>query len=475
LRSAQRLLLVLVQRFIAVSRRVLPSFVKRRIAHLSAPVIAAIATPIGVDFVQRPVALSDWPPILPEEFFASGPIVLVNDALGAGGTERQIVNTLRGLAERHLPSGLLCLRLHEAPEMDFFLPMLADFPGFIRNAAPLREAEKQLASIAPPEASRQIRQAIGWLPLDIQADIIRLTGELATVKPSAVHGWQDATSIAAAYAARMIGVPRILVSSRNVAPTNFRYFRPYMLDAYREIAACPSIVMINNSEAGARDYARWLGVPVDRMIVGRNGIDTRAVQRVALQVVADLRAKLGIPAHVRVVGSIFRFLAEKQPLLWIETAALILAQHPDCYFVIFGDGPILDQAKALAKARGVGDRLVCPGITADTAASLSLLDVFLLTSKFEGTPNVLLEASSMGIPVVATDAGGTREVVAEEVTGFVVPDADPASLAEKVISILDDDTWTERVRVAGPAFVRERFGLDRMLAETIALYRAGRA
>ena len=103
---------------------------------------------------------------------------------------------------------------------------------------------------------------------------------------------------------------------------------------------------------------------------------------------------------------------------------------------------------------------------------LSLFDVFLLTSKFEGTPNVVIEATLLGIPVVATDVGGTREAIAENITGLVADGADPDELAAHVLEILDDPTWSARVRSKGRDFVEQRFGLTRMLNETVALYRS---
>jgi glycosyltransferase involved in cell wall biosynthesis len=99
-----------------------------------------------------------------------------------------------------------------------------------------------------------------------------------------------------------------------------------------------------------------------------------------------------------------------------------------------------------------------------------LFDVFLLTSRVEGTPNVLIEASSLGIPVVVTDSGGSREVVEEGVTGYVLASPDPAAIAERVLGVLQARDWRAAVATAGPAFVQRRFGLDRMIEETMMLY-----
>ena len=185
--------------------------------------------------------------------------------------------------------------------------------------------------------------------------------------------------------------------------------------------------------------------------------------------VAASRSRLGIPADAPVVGSIFRLNEEKRPFLWIETAREVAELRPDCHFVIFGAGPMRAKVHVAAGSSGLGGNLHCPGTIADTALGLSLLDLFLLTSRAEGTPNVVLEASALGIPVVATEAGGTREAIDEGVTGYLVEPAEPAVIAKRIAQVLQAADWRARVQAAGPAFVARRFGLDRMISETLAL------
>ena len=469
--SLQLALRAFLRSCVGTAGRLLPRSIKDRLVWLARLVDPILERSVKLQFDAHPFALAGWRPIFPAAEFASGPIILVNNALAAGGVERQVVNTLRGLEHNGVSAGLLCLRLHEDPKFDFFLPALENGSGFVRNVMTDRQAQAELQTSIPADALARMQAAIGWMPGNVQNEVLRFAAEFASLKPSVVHAWQDSTSIAAAYGAWLVGVPRILVSSRNLVPTNFAYFRPYMLYAYREIASCAPIIMINNSEAGARDYARWLDVPFDRFVVKHNGIDTGAMKRPPAEVTSGFRAKLGIPADARIVGSIFRFYAEKRPLLWIETAARISKQYRDCHFVMFGEGPQQAEVLVAANQHGFGDRLHLPGNIADPALGLSLFDVFLLTSKFEGTPNVVLEASLLGIPVVATDAGGTREAIMENVTGQVAV-ADPEELAQHVLAILDNPTWSARVRTEGPAFVAKRFGLARMLDETMSLYRS---
>jgi glycosyltransferase involved in cell wall biosynthesis len=98
------------------------------------------------------------------------------------------------------------------------------------------------------------------------------------------------------------------------------------------------------------------------------------------------------------------------------------------------------------------------------------MDVFLLTSRVEGMPNTVLEAQAVGVPVVAVDVGGVSEALAAGETGHAVAEDDPGKLADRVCAVLADRAWRAAVRSRGPAFVRERFGLRRMVAETLAAY-----
>jgi glycosyltransferase involved in cell wall biosynthesis len=98
------------------------------------------------------------------------------------------------------------------------------------------------------------------------------------------------------------------------------------------------------------------------------------------------------------------------------------------------------------------------------------LDVFLMTSRFEGTPNVLIEAQAAGVPAVAPNVGGTSETLLDGITGLVVGNRRASNLSSAVLQILDDPGWRGRAAIHGPAFVSKRFGHQRMIDETIAAY-----
>jgi glycosyltransferase involved in cell wall biosynthesis len=125
---------------------------------------------------------------------------------------------------------------------------------------------------------------------------------------------------------------------------------------------------------------------------------------------------------------------------------------------------------ARVAALGLEERVILPGLSGNALAALGAMDVFLLTSEAEGTPNTAIEAQWAGRPVVACAAGGVAEAFLPGETGILVPHADPEAIADAVLRLAADRAWRERIRSTGPGFVASRFGLDRMVGELIAQY-----
>jgi glycosyltransferase involved in cell wall biosynthesis len=254
-----------------------------------------------------------------------------------------------------------------------------------------------------------------------------------------------------------------------MAPFRFAYFMPYMRAAYRALAECPRVTLLNNSRPGAEDYARWLDLPSARIGVLRNGFIASGPAP-AEHEVTHYRAVLGIPAGAPLIGAVFRFYEDKDPLLWVRTAAAVIRALPEARFLLVGTGPLADMIRRAAGDLGIADRLVTPGTEQNVRLALASMDVLLLTSKLEGTPNVVLEAQACGVPVVATEAGGTRDAIAGGVTGWCETARDADRLASRIVRALTDHAWRAQARTAGPAFVAERFDIDRMLDETLRSY-----
>ncbi|MBV8192208.1 MAG: tetratricopeptide repeat protein [Alphaproteobacteria bacterium] len=396
-------------------------------------------------------------------------VIAVSSSLAGGGAERQLVNMLRGLSDLQcgLELALFCISLARRTRRDFFLPLLQGTA--VEIVTPNESAATSYLEAAEVAPYRRLIQAF---PTDMVVPIAFWLAEFRRRRPEVVHAWQDGTNLTAVVAALLAGVPRIILGARSVRPDNpRRRLKRFMQEAYRAVIGHPGVVLSNNSRAGANDYADWLGVDPTSIEVIYNGIDfDQLAESVDPVRVREARSRLGIPADAPVLGSAFRMSEEKRPLLWIEAAAQVARRDGRVHFVVYGDGPMKGDMVDLAYRLGIADRLHLPGPEDEIASCYKAMDVVMLTSRHEGLPNVLLEAQSLGIPVVAPEVGGVGEAVWSGVTGWAVRDADAASLAECVITCLPSSDWATEARQKGSSFVKERFGIPTMLRRTLDVY-----
>lgn len=395
-----------------------------------------------------------------------GRIILVCGNLAPGGAERQVANTLIGLARAGFNDvSLLAHALDSGPARhDFHLQRVVD------AGIPAREIERTFRSVSDPAIPSAVRDAGTALPEALLVDIANLVVEFRRARPEIVHAWLDWDCVRAGLAAAMAGVPRIVLSGRNLAPYHFALYQPYMDPAYRGLAKLANVQWLNNSRAGADNYADWIGIARDRIRVIYNGIDADGRGPPSERARAAERLRHGLPQDALVIGGVFRFAAEKDPLLWLDAAALIAQRQPSARFILFGQGHLQAEMRERAATAGIADRVTFAGVTDDPMRAMGMMDVFLLTSYGEGLPNVLIEAQAMGTAVVCTAAGGAPEAVAEGITGTVVRQRDAAAIAEAVLALLADGAALSRARCEGPRFVRTKFGMARMIAETIEAY-----
>ncbi|GEP58619.1 hypothetical protein RSO01_57850 [Reyranella soli] len=425
---------------------------------------AEILVPERLFRLVREIADRDVIPYEPEP----KRVITVTASLAAGGAERQLVNQLRGLSDLglQLETSLFCISLARRTGRDFFLPSLAEMPiEIVTPPDSGLEARLRARHVAPHA------QLIRSFPPDMAGLIAFWLAEFRHRRPAVVHAWQDATNLTAVVAALLAGVPRIVLATRSVRPDNpRRRLKRFMQEGYRAILGHPSIVLTNNSQAGAADYADWLGLDPSAIEVVHNGIDfDRLAQSVDLQRTIQFRRELGVPVDAPVVGSVYRMSEEKRPLLWVEAAAEVFRRDPRVHFIVCGEGPMRTDMLDCASRLGISDRLHLPGRIDAIASCYKAMDVVMLTSRHEGLPNVLLEAQSLGVPVVAPDVGGVRETIWQGVTGWAVTNADAQALADRALSCLQVP-WMTRAHAEAPTFVRERFGLDAMLRLTLEVY-----
>src|SRR5262249_48025494 len=155
----------------------------------------------------------------------------------------------------------------------------------------------------------------------------------------------------------------------------------------------------------------------------------------------------------------------------IEAARLVLLEVADARFIILGEGELREHLQHLVKEHALEKHVLLPGFRTDVLGCIKGFDLFVMSSVTEGLGTSLLDAMACERPIVATRAGGIPEIVEDDVTGLLVPPRDHHALADAIVRALNDEALRRRMGAAGLARVRERFTVERMVAETARVYR----
>jgi glycosyltransferase involved in cell wall biosynthesis len=153
----------------------------------------------------------------------------------------------------------------------------------------------------------------------------------------------------------------------------------------------------------------------------------------------------------------------------------VLVADAGARFVVFGEGAQRPALERMIDQANLRAHFVLPGFRGDLDQLLPNADLFVLPSFTEGLPNVVLEASAAGVPVVATAVGGTPEVVAHGRTGLLVPPGDATALAERIIELLRDEPRRRQLGAAGRQLVGARFSFEAQTAAYLRLFEELRA
>lgn len=184
---------------------------------------------------------------------------------------------------------------------------------------------------------------------------------------------------------------------------------------------------------------------------------------------AAARDTLEIRGDAEVVTYVARLTAIKRPERFTEVARIVAEEHPRALFLVMGGGDLLDSVRE--QAAFLGERVRFLGWRSDVETVYAASDVVVLTSDNEGMPVSLIEAATVGRPVVATRVGSVAEVVSDGETGLLTT-TDPRDLAAAVCRLLDDKPLLEKMGRAAAARAESMFGVERLVRDTADLYRS---
>ena len=204
--------------------------------------------------------------------------------------------------------------------------------------------------------------------------------------------------------------------------------------------------------------------PRSRTRVVYNGIEP--IERIAPNPAADALAERG-----PLITVVSELVPRKGYTTLIDSMPSVLGSVPDANLAIGGGGPFEGALAERATALGVADRVHFLGDLDDVSGALARSDVFVHPSWAEAFPYAILEAMSLGAPIVATDVGGVREAIEDGVTGRLVPPQDPDALGSALVSVLDDRDAARRFGEAARERMLSRFTLEHMVEGNLRVYR----
>ena len=299
--------------------------------------------------------------------------------------------------------------------------------------------------------------------------IFRMAAWMRAHHMDIVHTYLFTANTWGRLAACLARTPCVIVSERSAWIEGSEVEKAAHRMVNRVLAPLTDLILANSRAVQVRmEHELWWS---PGCMVIRNCVDIdRFKPALSPDDAARLKAALGIPPEAKVVGTVARVSAEKDYPPFLRPMRLVLDQSPGLAVLAVGGGPLRGDMEVLASTLGLTGHVVFTGEQDKVERCYAAMDVFVLTSLFEGLPNVVLEAMSCGRPVVATSVCGTPELVAHGETGFLVPAGDAKAVADAVLGLLEDPGLALAMGRAGRLRIEHDFTKQKMVQATQAVY-----
>jgi len=300
-----------------------------------------------------------------------------------------------------------------------------------------------------------LRHAIA--PLWDLVTIFRLRSFMRARRIDLVHTHSSKAGILGRAAAVLSGVPTVVhtVHGWSFNDTQPAWLRQLYVQLERLAARFTDRLIVVSSRDRERGLAHGIGSREQYDVI-HSGIELERFRRPSRDR-ETVRRELGIEPQQLLVGTIACLKPQKAPLDFVRAAEVAYRRNPRLRFVIAGDGELEPSVRALIRELGLEQIVHLLGWRRDVVELLHAMDVFLLTSLFEGLPRAVLQAMAAGTPVIATSVDGTPEVVKDRETGLLVPPSRPDAAARGVLELVEDENLrlhcvSEAKRVLGKGF-----------------------
>jgi glycosyltransferase involved in cell wall biosynthesis len=311
---------------------------------------------------------------------------------------------------------------------------------------------------------------LGWRrshsPVKGQPDFWRLVRTLRRGDYDIVDSWLFHAYAIVAMARPLCRVPVLIAGRRGLShpKRDFGWVERIM----DRIARRKVDMIVANSAAVREEVSAFEHLDPARIRVIHNGVDIREPTDAFVR--KELRATWGIGPDDVLVGYVANYRNRKGHGTLIRAIAKASRIDPSLRLILVGEGPRRDALEALIVQLGLAGVIRLHGAEPDARDIIGAFDIAVQASESEGLPNAVLEAAAAGLPIVATDAGGTTEILDGGRTGILVPIGDEAAMAEAITRLAGDPELRRRLGDDARAFVASSFGVDRFVDETAALY-----
>lgn len=290
----------------------------------------------------------------------------------------------------------------------------------------------------------------------------KLRRQVSELQPALVHTWLFAAGAYGRAAARSVGVRRLVAGERCVD----RWKAAWQWAVDRRLARVTDRLVTNS--LGVKAYCVAHGLPTEKFTIIPNGVPAAQPSDVSRE---ELLRELHLPGDARLIGVVGRLWPQKRVKDLIWAVDLVRVLHDDIRLLIIGDGP--DRSKLEEFARGASDleHVRFLGERGDVWRIVPHLDMLWQGSEYEGQPNSVMEAMAAGVPVVASDIPGNRDLVVDGKTGYLLPLGDRAAWAGVANTLLNDAALAAELGATGKTRMLEEFSVERMIERHAELYR----
>lgn len=314
----------------------------------------------------------------------------------------------------------------------------------------------ELARAAAPVAE------VCEMPMHGDADVLmiaRLARLIARTQPDLVHlHSRIGADVMGGIAARLSGVP--VIHTRRVDNPEPRWLVALKYRLHERVIAISE---------GIAAVLRAQGLPADRLRVVRSAIDPAPYAGPCQR--AQISARLGLPADARLLGVIAQLIPRKGHHILLDALPSLMARDSRLHLCCFGQGPEAEALSARIDALGLSARVHLCGFRADLAEILPCLELVIHPALMEGLGVSLLQASSAGVPIIASRVGGIPEAVREGENGLLVEPGDPRALGAAIGALLDDPARRQQLGASGRERMNREFSIDAMVEGNLAVYR----